>query len=195
MVAPHSPPFQSDPPAIAAAKKQIRADCLARLKARNTAVDAVLCQRLTDALLLTPVPVIACVWPFPHEVDVRPVCHALAAAGRTVVLPETPPKGQPLLFRQWHPSCIMQPGRFGTEVPDGPVLTPDAVLVPLVGFDRAGNRLGYGGGYYDRTLATLPHALTLGYALAAQEVDHIPTGPYDHPLSRILTEKESLHFD
>lgn len=68
-------------------------------------------------------------------------------------------------------------------------------MVPLVGFDRRGNRLGYGGGYYDRTLATLPHADAVGYALAAQEVDHIPTGPYDHPLSCIVTEKERLHFD
>lgn len=195
MVAPHSSPLFSDPPAVAQAKKQARAICLQALKTRNPALDALLCARLAQTLLALPAPTIACVWPLPHEVDVRPLCHTLHNAGRTVLLPETPPKGQPLSFRVWHPTCTMLAGRFGTEVPDGPYATPTAILVPLVGFDRAGNRLGYGGGYYDRTLAALPHCPAIGYALCAQEVDHLPTGPYDKPLSCIVTEKERLHFD
>ncbi|GAA07130.1 5-formyltetrahydrofolate cyclo-ligase [Acetobacter tropicalis NBRC 101654] len=195
MVAPHSSPLQSDPPAVAEAKKQLRAHCLTALKNRDQTLDPLLCRRLSESLLALEAERIACVWPLPHELDVRPVCHALAAAGRTVLLPETPPRGHPLVFRVWTPDCVMQAGRFGTCVPNGPVLTPQAIMVPLVGFDRRGNRLGYGGGYYDRTLSTLPHADAVGYALAAQEVDHIPTGPYDHPLSCIVTEKERLHFD
>ncbi|GAN71501.1 hypothetical protein ASY01nite_15110 [Acetobacter syzygii] len=89
----------------------------------------------------------------------------------------------------------MLTGRFGTHYPDGPVMEPDLVLVPLLGFDRAGHRLGYGGGYYDRTLAALPHATSIGYAPSTQEVGHLPCGPYDQPLSCIVTEKEVIRFD
>ena len=195
MVAPHLPPFISDPPAVAQAKKQARAGCLHALKTRNPALDSLLCARLAETLLALSAQNIACVWPLPHEVDVRPLCHALHKAGRTVLLPETPPRGHPLQFRVWHPQGSMVPGRFGTEVPDGPYAAPQAILVPLVGFDRTGNRLGYGGGYYDRTLAGLPAIPAVGYALSVQEVDHLPTGPYDKPLSCIVTEKERLHFD
>lgn len=194
MVAPHSPSFHSDPPAIAEAKQQIRARCLAALKAHDTALDALLCHRLTDTLLALPAASIGCVWPLPNEADLRPLCLALHTAGRIVALPETPVRGHPLTFRVWQPDCAMLPGRFGTQVPDGPLLVPQVLLVPLVGFDRSGNRLGYGGGYYDRTLAAHPHITAIGYALSVQEVDHIPTGPYDRPLSCLVTEKERLDF-
>lgn len=195
MVASHPPSsLLSDPPAIAEAKQAQRTRCLSILKARSAGVDAVLCARLAEALLATTSPHIACVWPLPHEIDLRPLCHHLSTAGRHVLLPDTPPRGQPLTFRLWTPQSPMLRGRFGTQVPDGPAMTPDLVLVPLLGFDRNGNRLGYGGGYYDRTLATLPGVRTVGYALAAQEVEHLPTGPYDQPLSCLVTEQETLHF-
>ncbi|MFT9258302.1 MAG: 5-formyltetrahydrofolate cyclo-ligase [Acetobacter sp.] len=139
--------------------------------------------------------VVACVWPLPHELDLRPLCHWLDLNGATVVLPETPPRGNPLVFRQWRPGCAMLAGRFGTQVPDGPVMQPDMVLVPLLGFDRAGNRLGYGGGYYDRTLAAMPHVARIGYAPSTQEVESLPAGPHDQPLPCIVTDKETLCFD
>lgn len=195
MVAPHSSPLFSETPEVAQAKKQMRTHCLEALKQHDPLLDATLCARLAEYLLALPAQTLACVWPFAHEVDVRPLCHTLHQAGRRVLLPETPPKGQPLRFRVWAPHTTMLPGRFGTLVPEGAYAIPDAILVPLVGFDRKGNRLGYGGGYYDRTLAGLPGIPAIGYALSVQEVDHIPTGPYDKPLSCIVTEKERLHFD
>nr|WP_298797098.1 5-formyltetrahydrofolate cyclo-ligase [uncultured Acetobacter sp.] len=196
MAASHSPSsLVSDTPAIAEAKQAQRARCLNSLKGRPAGVDATLCTRLADMLLATEYHHIACVWPLPHEIDLRPLCHQLSLAGRLVLLPDTPPRGQPLTFRLWTPQSTMLRGRFGTQVPDGPTLVPDLVLVPLLGFDRTGNRLGYGGGYYDRTLATLPGVRSVGYALAAQEVDHLATGPYDQRLSCLITEREILHFD
>ena len=99
---------------------------------------------------------IAGFWPMGREINIRPLLVALAESGRAVLLPETPPRGQPLRFRRWRPGCAMVPERFGTLRPDGEVAVPGLLLVPLLAFDRAGRRLGYGGGYYDRTLAALP---------------------------------------
>ncbi|NVN03437.1 MULTISPECIES: 5-formyltetrahydrofolate cyclo-ligase [Asaia] len=134
---------------------------------------------------------IGCVWPLPGEADLRPLCVLLAEAGRAVLLPETTPKGQPLIFRHWRPEGTMLEGRFGTMHPDGEVDRPDTLLVPLLAFDRSGNRLGYGGGYYDRTLAGL-RCRSIGFAFAWQEVAQVPLGAYDQPLDWIVTEKEIL---
>jgi 5-formyltetrahydrofolate cyclo-ligase len=84
--------------------------------------------------------------------------------------------------------------RFGTARPDGPVGIPDVLFVPLLAFDRRGHRLGYGGGYYDRTLAALPGRTALGFGFSALEVDSVPTGPHDHPLNAIVTEKEIIRI-
>ncbi|NSL93808.1 5-formyltetrahydrofolate cyclo-ligase [Acetobacter syzygii] len=194
MVAPHTPPPCNDPPDVAARKKDLRVHCIAALKAREVTRDQGIIHNLERLLHRSAGPV-ACVWPLPHEVDLRPLCHKLAEWGIQVTLPQTPPRGTPLVFRQWHPGSTMLAGRFGTHYPDGPVMEPDLVLVPLLGFDRAGHRLGYGGGYYDRTLAALPHATSIGYAPSTQEVGHLPCGPYDQPLSCIVTEKEVIRFD
>ena len=78
--------------------------------------------------------------------------------------------------------------RFGTHRPIGELMVPDYLLVPLLAFDRHGHRLGYGAGYYDRTLAELPGAVSIGCAFAAQELDEVPAGPYDVPLHAIATE-------
>lgn len=194
MVAPHTSSPYNDPPDIAERKKSLRVQCLAALKARNVLHDRGIIQHLEHLLHAATGPV-ACVWPLPHEVDLRPLCHALARASIPVALPETPPRGTPLIFRQWQPESTMLAGRFGTQYPDGPLMEPRLVLVPLLGFDRTGNRLGYGGGYYDRTLAALPHATSIGYAPSTQEVAHLPRGPHDQPLSCIVTEKEVIRFD
>lgn len=127
-------------------------------------------------------------WPMPGELDIRPVLHALHARGSRVMLPETPPRGNALIFRRWTPESAMIRERFGTYRPDGEVGTPDVLLVPLLAFDRKGNRLGYGGGYYDRTLAALPGARAIGCAFAALELDEVPVGEYDAPLQAVATE-------
>ncbi len=128
-------------------------------------------------------------WPLPGEIDIRPILHALFARGQAIVLPVTGGRGRPLSFRLWHPDDPMQVERFGTRRPTGPERVPDFVLVPLLAFDRRGRRLGYGGGYYDRTLAGLPDATRLGCGFAAQEMDVVPAGPHDALLPAVATER------
>jgi 5-formyltetrahydrofolate cyclo-ligase len=128
-------------------------------------------------------------WPMPGEIDIRPLLHALIARGNPVVLPVTAKRGDPLSFRLWCPDDAMTRERFGTMRPVGEARVPDVLLVPLLAFDRRGYRLGYGGGFYDRTLAGLPGRLAIGCGFAAQELDEVPVGPYDVPLAAIATER------
>jgi 5-formyltetrahydrofolate cyclo-ligase len=139
--------------------------------------------------LPAPGTVVAGFWPLAGEIDIRPLLHALVDRGHPVVLPVTPPRGSPLAFRLWRPGDAMALGRFGTPVPVGETMAPAMLLVPLLAFDRGGHRLGYGAGYYDRTLAALPGARTLGCAFAAQELDSVPAGPQDLPLDAVATER------
>lgn len=138
--------------------------------------------------------IVSAFWPMPGEIDTRPLLAALHARGHAVLLPETPPRGNPLIFRHWHPGMEMVRERFGTHRPTGEVGVPAVLFIPLVAFDRAGRRLGYGGGYYDRTLATLPGARAIGVAFAAQELDEVPTADYDARLDAVVTEQGVLRF-
>lgn len=105
------------------------------------------------------------------------------------VLPVVIAKHQPLRFRAWQPDTVMQPAGFGTSVPSsGEWLVPTVLLIPLVGFDEAGYRLGYGGGYYDRTLAALqPAPRTIGIGYAAGRLETIYPQAYDLKLDALLT--------
>jgi 5-formyltetrahydrofolate cyclo-ligase len=133
--------------------------------------------------------IIAGYWPLNEEMDPRPLMLALAARGHALALPITPPRGQPLGFRAWAPGAPLRPGPMGTSEPvAGIELRPDLLLVPLLAFDRAGRRLGYGGGYYDRSLAALPGAKAIGIAYAGQEMAEVPAGPQDIRLPLIATE-------
>ena len=166
-------------------KQQLRA----QLHARRAGADPALGQRLvTHALPIPPGVTVAGYWPLGTEIDPRPLLRTLHARGHAILLPQTPPRGQPLTFRRWQPGAAMLPGRFGTLHPDGPLARPDLLLVPLLAFDARCHRLGYGGGYYDRTIAALPGIRTIGLAYALQEVPHVPTLPHDQPLDAIATE-------
>ena len=121
--------------------------------------------------------------------ELSDVNQALHARGNPVLLPETPKRGNPLIFRHWHPGAPMIRERFGTLRPEGAVGVPAWLFVPLLAFDRRGRRLGYGGGYYDRTLAALRGAVAIGCAFAAQELDEVPAGDYDARLAAIATER------
>ena len=128
-------------------------------------------------------------WPMDGEIDIRPLLTALHQRGHPVLLPQTPSVGNPLIFRHWHPGAMMIRERFGTCRPGGAIGVPDVLYVPLLAFDRRGHRLGYGGGFYDRTLALLPRAVAVGCAFAAQEVDEVPAGQHDAPLHAVATER------
>jgi 5-formyltetrahydrofolate cyclo-ligase len=127
------------------------------------------------------------------ELDPAPLMHALHGAGHTLCLPVVIGAGQPLKFREWTPASEMEDGAFGAKVPaSGQWLTPDLLVVPLLAFDAAGWRLGYGGGFYDRTLEGLrgqKPTTAIGFAYAAQQVDSVPTEPTDQPLDAIVTEQ------
>ncbi len=133
-------------------------------------------------------------WPMAGEIDIRPLLAALHARGHRVLLPVTPRRGLPLSFRVWRPGMILMAERFGTACPppDSPEGRPDVLFVPLLAFDRTGRRLGYGGGFYDRTLAGLADAIAIGCAFAAQELDAVPAGEYDRRLHAVATERRFI---
>ena len=135
--------------------------------------------------------------PMRTEIDPLPAMAAHAASA-PVGVPVIEAAGQPLLFHLWTPDAAMQDGPFGARVPaDGQPMTPGILIVPLVAFTRAGARIGYGGGFYDRTLERLRAAgpvLAVGFAWAAQETDSLPLEPTDQPLDAIVTEAETLSF-
>ena len=165
---------------------------LARVK-RASFANAEAPARLAKAMLAQHAPpkgaIIAGYWPLGDEMDPRPLMLALASRGHALALPVTPPRGQPLAFRAWAPGAALRPGPMGTSEPvAGEELRPDVLLVPLLAFDRAGRRLGYGGGYYDCTLAALPGAKAIGIAYAGQEMPEVPAGPQDFRLPLIATE-------
>lgn len=128
-------------------------------------------------------------WGLGSEVDVGGLMLALVGRGHLVGLPVTPARGLELTFRRWRPGVRMVSGRFGTVWPEGEAVVPDVLLVPLLGFDARCNRLGYGGGYYDRTIAGLPGVRTIGCAFSVQQVDAVPVLPHDAPLDAVATER------
>ena len=129
-------------------------------------------------------------WPIKSEIDLRHLVRDFIAQGAEAALPVVVEKQQPVEFWAWRPRMKMARGFWNIPVPDKrEVLRPTALLVPLVGFDAAGYRLGYGGGYYDRTLATLdPRPLTIGVGYACGRLDTIFPQPHDIPLDAIVTE-------
>ncbi len=127
------------------------------------------------------------------ELDPAPLLAALHGQGRTLALPAGAGRGVPLQFRAWTPGEPLVPGGFGVPepLPAAPCVVPRVVVVPLLAFDRAGRRLGYGAGCYDRTLAALRRAgpvLAVGVGFAAQEVAEVPVDAYDQRLDGVVTE-------
>jgi len=165
-----------------------------RAMAARVGCDPVACGEALTGHVLRDCPppegaVVSGFWPLADEIDIRALLIALHERGHPIVLPVTPKRGNPLTFRLWRPGDPLEAERFGTFRPTGEPATPDFLLVPLLAFDRTGARLGYGAGYYDRTLAGLPGRFTLGCAFAAQEVDIVPLGPYDIRLNAVATER------
>ena len=133
-------------------------------------------------------------WPIAGEIDVRPLMTRLHELGFGIALPVVTGPDRPLSFRRWRPGAALVRGPFGTRHPEPgePSPPPDIVLAPLLAFDDRGIRLGWGGGYYDRTIGALLRqgsVLAVGVAFAAQRVDVVPHEPNDRRLDWIITEE------
>ncbi|MEM9269823.1 MAG: 5-formyltetrahydrofolate cyclo-ligase [Pseudomonadota bacterium] len=139
-----------------------------------------------------PPGVISGYWPIRTELDPRPALHLLYRAGWQVCLPVVLGSGQPLAFRAWAPGDALVEGAYKAMIPaKEEACTPNVVLAPLLAFDDQGYRLGYGGGFYDRTLDLLRRSgpvQAYGYALSAQQVPQVPREATDQPLDGIVTE-------
>jgi 5-formyltetrahydrofolate cyclo-ligase len=191
----------SDIPA-SSAKADQRAIALAARDAlsaehRAAAAQAIAARGLPVAIM--PGVVVAGYYPIRSEIDPTPLMQKLAAQGARLALPAIVARDQPLAFRAWSAGDSLVRGRLGIfePSPDAPPVVPDVVLVPLAAFDRSGQRIGYGAGHYDRSLAPLRAAgpvVAIGVAFAAQEIEAVPALPHDVALDYVLTEAESLDF-
>jgi 5-formyltetrahydrofolate cyclo-ligase len=162
-----------------------------------TEASAAVCARVLALVPIGASQPVSAFWPMGDEIDVKPLLAALDRAGHAIGLPIAVARGAPLIFRRWRPGDPLLDGGFGTSIPgeDCAPVVPRILIVPLLAFDRAGFRLGYGGGYYDRTLAALRRAgpaTAIGVAYAAQEVAAVPRGPLDQALDVIVTERETI---
>ena len=134
-------------------------------------------------------------WPVGGEIDPRPLLAALAKAGREVALPRVDTRTGPTHFYAWRSGEALKADAFGVpSPPPSEELHPRLILVPLLAFDRAGNRLGQGGGHYDRILALYrgEGAIAVGLAFAEQEMESVPAGSRDVALDWVLTPKEAI---
>jgi 5-formyltetrahydrofolate cyclo-ligase len=182
------------PEDIAAWRKAERARLLALRDALPVAERRALDERVTQHIL-EAFPQIAgrtlgFYWPMKGEFDPRVLVLRLRERGSRTALPVVVRKAAPLEYREWWPGVETKPGVFDLPIPQGsPVLVPEVVLMPPVGFDAAGYRLGYGGGYFDRTLASLsPQPLKIGVARELTRIATIHPQPYDIPMDFVVTE-------
>ena len=157
-------------------------------------------ERFLHSLAPRPGTVVSGYWPVRDELDARPLMRRLIERGCTCALPVVVAAGQPLIFRTWSPGVEMEEAALGIPVPSSrsAAVDPDLLLVPLLAFSSSGYRLGYGGGYYDRTLADLRQrfasVLAVGYAYSAQELEDVPRDDKDERLDWIVTEREARSF-
>jgi len=135
--------------------------------------------------------------PLKNEIDIRPLLRKLAQAGARLALPVVVARGEPLIMRAWEFGAPLKAGGWGISEPPphAAEVLPDILLVPLLAFDRAGNRIGYGAGYFDITIRSLraqKPVTAIGIAFAAQEIAQVPTTQRDARLDLVLTEREVI---
>lgn len=185
----------------AAARAALRRGMIAARQAMPAAAQeqasARILERLAGLLLDRPAGRLGFCWPIRAEVDCRPLVARLIAAGWQAAMPTVVVPDAPMEFRHWEPDAPMTLDPYGIPVPATPATTTPAVLLlPLVAFDAAGYRLGYGGGYFDRTLAACaPRPLTIGVGFELCAVATIHPEAHDVPLDLIVTEGGIRRFN
>lgn len=164
---------------------------LAMMPAEREVAGVAITATLERVLADHPGALVGAYWPFKGEYDPRPLMRALHAGGMRLALPVVVGKAMPLIFRPWWPGAAMTLGIWNIPVPaEGDPVAPDLLLAPVVGFDSANYRLGYGGGYYDRTLAAATkRPLTIGVGFERSRIGTVHPQPHDIPLDRIVTER------
>jgi 5-formyltetrahydrofolate cyclo-ligase len=183
-------------------KVDLRRQALARRDALSAAERAQAAESIaarTFPIALAPGAIVAGFMPMKSEIDPLPLMRKLAAAGARLALPVVAGPGQPLTMRAWAFGEPLVAGVWGIREPPpiAPAVAPDLLLVPLLAFDRAGHRIGYGAGYYDMTIAALRAqrvVVAIGVAFAAQEIAAVPATPRDVPLDLVLTEHEVINY-
>ncbi|WP_374651419.1 5-formyltetrahydrofolate cyclo-ligase [Dongia sp.] len=180
--------------------KAWRKEARARILAARTACPPTLRQGMSAALMERLHPLlqeaegpISFYWPFRGEPDLRPLMRTLAAEGVEIALPVGTKIGEPLTFRPWSPGCAMARGIWDIPIPATDLeITPQTIVAPLVGFDAALYRLGYGGGFFDRTLAARRKpGEVIGIGFAMFQLPSIEPQPHDIPMGRIVTERSA----
>jgi len=139
---------------------------------------------------------IACYLANAFEVDAMPIVQLACASGLSTALPHISEPGGTMRFLSWRPGDRLVTGPYGIPQPAGSAdeIIPDAIVSPLVGFDRQGNRLGQGGGFYDRAFMAYPSAKRIGLAWSVQEIATLPVDSWDQPLHAVVTERERIDF-
>jgi 5-formyltetrahydrofolate cyclo-ligase len=184
----------------AAAKAELRRTALERrdgLPAAERAAAAVTLAERAFPVAVAPGSIVAGFMPMKSEINPLPLMRKLAAAGARLALPVVAGRGKPLMMRAWGIGEPLAAGVWGIREPppSAAVVAPDILIVPLLAFDRAGHRIGYGAGYYDMTIAALRArraVVAIGVAFSAQEIAAVPATPHDAPLDLVLTEREVI---
>jgi 5-formyltetrahydrofolate cyclo-ligase len=191
----------SDLPANSS-KTDLRAAAIARRSAMSVEQRAAAAQAVVTRAFPVDVArgtIVSGYWPVRCEFDPLPLMHQLAAQGAQLALPVIMGREEPLIFRLWNDATQLLRGQIGIMEPSplSPAVAPDIVLVPLAAFDRAGHRIGYGAGHYDRSFAQLRRSkpiTSMGLAFATQEIDAVPALSHDVKLDYVLTEAGTLDF-
>jgi 5-formyltetrahydrofolate cyclo-ligase len=183
-----------DPKAALRREAMARRDVLSA-DARKAAAEAIAARKFP--LAVAPGTIVSGFMPLQTEIDPLPLMRMLAEAGAALALPVVAGRGKPLVMRAWHWGDPLAEGVWGIREPkpEAAEVEPDILLVPLLAFDRAGHRIGYGAGYYDLTMAGLRarKAITaVGVAFADQEIPVVPATPRDARLDLVLTEREVI---
>jgi 5-formyltetrahydrofolate cyclo-ligase len=183
-----------------AIKAELRREALARRDALPAAERAQAAEAIAARALPVPLQsdsMVSGFMPMKSEINPLPLMRKLAAAGARLALPVVAGRGKPLIMRAWEIGEPLAAGVWGIRqpAPSAAEVAPDILLVPLLAFDRAGHRIGYGAGYYDMTIAALrarQAVVAIGLAFAAQEIAAVPATPHDAPLDLVLTEREVI---
>jgi 5-formyltetrahydrofolate cyclo-ligase len=186
--------------AVQSDKSELRTAALAKrdaLPAEERQQGAEIVASRAFPLAIGPGTVVSGFMPMRSEINPLPLMRKLAAQGAQLALPVIQGRGKPLLMRAWSFGAPLETRQWGIKEPadEAPVVDPDVLLVPLACFDRAGHRVGYGAGYFDKTIRALRAKKTVtavGLAFAAQEIARVPATEFDEPLDLVLTEREII---